>query len=165
MPAEFLNMEKIKSIELDDILGKPFTFTRRPDLLPCEMRPLWRCSLILLIIQYTGRSNTCSLKKMHVINWALKTEKNTADFQFWVFNPAGIKPEIRLDPTLDRALELLISDGLMSKIGDRFTVTDKGKEITKRIELVNSFEKEKTLLSKLKKSLTEANISKIFQVR
>ena len=99
------------NIKVEDIIGRPFTFTRRPEHLPCEMRPMWRASLI--IISFTlvaSRTSTCSLKKIHVINWLLKSEKNSNDFGFWTINKDGVKPEVRMDPTLDRAIELLLAE-------------------------------------------------------
>ncbi|WP_249357552.1 serine/threonine protein kinase [Citrobacter sp. wls619] len=158
-------MNKKITIQLSDILDRPFTFTRRPDLLPCEMRPLWKCSLILLSIHLACRAGSCSLKKIHVINWIIKSEKNSSEFEFWILNQHGIKPEVRLDPTLDRALALLIADGMISKNEDKFTINDKGLEVSKKLTLINAFELEKIVLLKFKKSLTDANVNKIFQVR
>ncbi|WP_449649195.1 hypothetical protein [Rahnella aceris] len=105
------------------------------------------------------------MKKLHIINWMLKSEKNSSDFEFWISNPDGMKPEIRLDPTLDRALELLICDGILLKNGDKFSLTDKGLEIVSNLISVDVFEKEVTVLNRFKKALTETNVNKIFQVR
>ena len=98
-PLDFLEWKSKCIITIDEIIGRPFTFNKRPEHLPCDMRPLWRCSLLLIIFLVTGRAGCCSLKKLHLINWMLKSENNEAMFEFWLLNKEGLKPEVRLDPT------------------------------------------------------------------
>lgn len=153
------------NIKVEDIIGRPFTFTRRPEHLPCEMRPMWRASLI--IISFTlvaSRTSTCSLKKIHVINWLLKSEKNANDFWFWTINKGGVKPEVRMDPTLDRAIELLLADKFITYENGKYSLTDKGNQSSLELLSMNVFKKESGILLKNKKGLTEANIKKLFQV-
>lgn len=153
------------NIKVEDIIGRPFTFTRRPEHLPCEMRPMWRASLI--IISFTlvaSRTSTCSLKKIHVINWLLKSEKNSNDFGFWTINKDGVKPEVRMDPTLDRAIELLLAEKFIIHENGKYSLTDKGNQSSLELLSMNVFKKESGILLKNKKGLTEANITKLFQV-
>lgn len=107
----------------------------------------------------------CSLKKLHVINWILKSEKNITEFEFWNSNSSGLKPEVRLDPTLDRALELLVSEGLIMKDGDRFIISECGHVISESLIKSDIFSVEKNVLQRIKKHTSETNINKIFQVK
>lgn len=153
------------NIKVEDIIGRPFTFTRRPEHLPCEMRPMWRASLI--IISFTliaSRTSACSLKKIHVINWLLKSEKNSNDFGFWTINKDGVKPEVRMDPTLDRAIELLLAEKFITHENGKYSLTDKGNKSSLELLTMDVFKKESGILLKNKKGLTEANITKLFQV-
>ncbi|WP_336433000.1 serine/threonine protein kinase [uncultured Providencia sp.] len=153
------------NIRIEDIIGRPFTFTRKPEYLPCEMRPMWRASLIILIFTLVAsRTGYCSLKKIHVINWLLKSEKNANDFLFWVLNQNGVKPEVRMDPTLDRAIEILLAEGILSQENSKFKLTEKGNLFSTRLLSLDVFRKESAILEKNKKGLTETNITKLFQV-
>lgn len=151
-------------ITIEEIIGKPFTFTKRPEHLPCDMRPLWRCSLILLIFSMVGRAGCCSLKKLHVVNWVLKSDQNVASFDFWMLNKESLKPEVRMDPTLDRALELLLAEGFISRENDKYKIVEKGERCAMELIALDVFKDESYKLQKLKKGLSETNISKIFQV-
>lgn len=107
----------------------------------------------------------CSLKKLHVINWVLKSERNVTEFEFWNANSNGLKPEVRLDPTLDRALELLVSESLIAKEDDRFIISERGNVISESLIKLDIFSLEKNILQRIKKSISETNINKIFQVK
>ncbi|MBC8952288.1 serine/threonine protein kinase [Xenorhabdus sp. PB62.4] len=153
------------NIKIEDIIGRPFTFARRPEHLPCEMRPMWCASLIIIIFTLVAsKTGSCSLKKLHVINWLLKSEKNSNDFAFWVLNKDGIKPEIRMDPTLDRAIELLLAEGFLNQENSKFNLTEKGNHSSMNLLSLEVFKKESAILEKNKKGLTETNITKLFQV-
>ncbi|WP_109390981.1 serine/threonine protein kinase [Proteus cibi] len=153
------------NIKLDDIINRPFTFTRRKEYLPCEMRPLWRCSLILIIfLLLTTKKRTCSLKKLYVINWLLKSDKNVIDYSFWVIEQGSIKPEVRMDPMLDKAIELLLAEELLVRDNEKIKLTKKGELYSFNLLKLNIFEKECDVLNKNKKYLTETNINKLFQV-
>ncbi|EDS6650040.1 serine/threonine protein kinase [Salmonella enterica subsp. arizonae] len=158
-------MKQSNELILNDLLTKPFTFTKRPEHLPCEMRPLWRCSLILIIFNLASKKSMCSLKKLHVINWILKSERNVTEFEFWNANSNGLKPEVRLDPTLDRALELLVSENLITKEDDRFIISERGNIISESLIKLDIFSLVKNVLQRIKKNISETNINKIFQVK
>lgn len=152
------------NVTLEEIIGKPFTFTKRPEHLPCDMRPLWRCGLILMIFKIVGRAGCCSLKKLHVVNWLLKSERNSLSYEYWDINKDGIKPEVRMDPTLDRAIELLIAEGFIFRDGDRFKILEKGEKCASNLNALDVFRDEIMRLQKHKKGLSEVNINKVFQV-
>lgn len=158
-------MKNTFRISLNDILNKPFTFTKKPEYLPCDMRPLWRCSLILLIFQLVGRNGTCSFKKLHLINWLLKSDSNVTNFDFWLKNNTSLKPEVRLDPTLDKAIELLLGENFLTKENDKFSITHKGTEIANKIIESNILNKERDILFERKKKFSESQVDKIFQVK
>ena len=151
-------------ITIDEIIGRPFTFNKRPEHLPCDMRPLWRCSLLLIIFLVTGRDGCCYLKKLHLINWMLKSENNEAMFEFWLLNKEGLKPEVRLDPTLDRAIQLLLAEDFILRNERAFKINEKGLKVAEKLLSLDVFKEERLVLNKHKAGLSETNINKIFQV-
>ncbi|MGM7746147.1 serine/threonine protein kinase [Yersinia enterocolitica] len=152
-------------MKIEDILDRPFTFTKRPQLIPCEMRPLWKASLIMVIFGLTAKNNACSLKKVHVANWISKSKKHFDDFIAWNNSDFYLKPEIRLDPTLDRTLELLLADGFLEKTEDRIKITESGLLAFNKIITTDGFAFERKSLTSAKKYLSEASIDRIFKVR
>lgn len=152
------------NITIEEVINKPFTFTKRPELLPCDMRPLWRCSLVLIVFSLVGRSGCCSLKKLHVVNWALKSDENSTSYEIWTLNKESIRPEVRMDPTLDRAIELLLDEGFIIRDNDKFKISEKGELCVAKLIALEVFKDERFKLIKYKKELSETNINKIFQV-
>ena len=69
-----------------------------------------------------------------------------------------------MDPTLDRAIELLLAEGFISQENGKYMLTEKGNQSSIELLSMNVFKKESGTLLKNKKGLTEANITKLFQV-
>ena len=101
---------------------------------------------------------------MHVVNWILKSDQNVASFEFWTLNKESLKPEVRMDPTLDRALELMLGEGFITRENEKYKITDKGELCAVKLIALDIFKDESFKLNKLKKGLSETNINKIFQV-
>lgn len=69
-----------------------------------------------------------------------------------------------MDPTFDRAIELLLAEKIISQENGKFSLTDKGNQSSVELFSIDIFKKESAILMKNKKGLTETNITKLFQV-
>jgi len=58
------------------IFDTSFTFTKRPKPIPGDLRPMWKISINLLILELASRAGKSSLSRLHVLNWAIRTEIN-----------------------------------------------------------------------------------------
>ncbi len=151
-------------MNLEELLNSPFSFNQRKTFTPCETRPLWKCSLVILIMGITGRENRCSLKKIHTANWLTKSSEHLEELLDWSKSQTLFAPHIRLDPTVDRAIDLTAASGYICKSAGKISLTATGEELFSQIfsdpEIMG---KEKEILKAAKKYLSEAAVERIFK--
>lgn len=154
----------IFDMKINDFLSAPFTFSKRKEFVPCDVRPLWKMTLIILIVGTIKKNEACSLNKLHVANWVIKNINHFQDFINWSRKKTVLKPEIRLEPSVDRALELLVSEKLLEKSSGKIVMTELGIKTYDLLIRENIFSSEKLMLKDAAKYLTDANINRIFKV-
>jgi hypothetical protein len=152
-------------MKIEDLLNSPFSFNQRKTFTPCETRPLWKCALVVLIVGMTGQEKRrCSLKKIHTSNWLTKSSEHVAELNDWSESNMLFSPNIRLDPFIDRAIELLAASGYIWRTEGKIELTPKGEEFFKKIEQKEDLMvQEKSTLKAAKKQLSEAAIERIFK--
>lgn len=69
-----------------------------------------------------------------------------------------------MDPTLDRALELMLAEGFIIRENEKYKIAEKGELCAVKLTALDVFKDESFKLHKLKKGLSETNVNKIFQV-
>jgi hypothetical protein len=145
-----------------------FRFKRRPMAIAAELRPDWKMGALLLILHLSSRGGKSSLRRLHILNWALRSPKNRAEFeQVREHQQALFSFQFRFEPALGRAINLAVGEKLVEWVGgDRLQITLKGKrwiaEITKD-ELVMYQERE--FLNRIGKSITEPLATEMITVR
>lgn len=151
-------------MKLEELLNSPFSFQQRKAFTPCETRPLWKCSLVVLIVGLVGRDKRCSLKKIHTANWLTKSPHHFKEIVEWSKSELLFAPNIRLDPFVDRAIELIAASGYAFKSDGKIELTPKGKEFFEQLVADKEImEQEKTALKASKKHLSEAAVERIFK--
>lgn len=138
------------------------SFVKRPYPIPADYRPMYKIGIIAMILKVSCRIETSSLVKLHLLSWALSSNKNmmelrnhitsnyTSEFSIW-----GI------EPALNRALQFAIADGICQIIaGKSYKLTNKGDVLYKNIALDNDlFVEEKEFLKFVgKNKLTDSRI-------
>jgi hypothetical protein len=105
------------------------TFQSRPKPISASLRPIYRITLIVLVLRLNCRAGTSSLLKLHFFNWIIKS----ADLRDHVENLArnqsvfslGI---IHLDPMVNLALKYAHAEGLISITNNsKYALTPKGQ--------------------------------------
>ena len=143
-----------------------FVFRSRPEAIPGDFRPLWRMTVVLLILKLASRSNSSTLSRLHVLNWAIRTQENRENIRFVI--AGDVPPDkivVRIEPSLIRALELANGEGLIEYLsGKTVKLTDKGIKVAD--EILGEpyiFAQEKLFLQEIgKSSLTEQVINRMF---
>lgn len=149
-----------------NLFDDSFVFRSRPKAIPGDLRPLWRISVILLILELASRGGKSSLSRMHVLNWAIRTlenQQNLLQILNGTMSPNSII--VRIEPSLNRALEFAHSEGLIDYIsGKRIQLSESGRVSVKIIlDQQDLLASERTFLTKIGKSkLTEKTIDKLF---
>ncbi|MCU7962652.1 hypothetical protein L5M28_08715 [Shewanella sp. SW32] len=151
-------------MDINQILNQPFTFTRRSQLIPSDLRPVWKAALVLIIFGLLGKSKKCSLKKLHIANWITKSDDHVEDFLYWANDTRGVRPDIRMEPALDRAVELMVGDKLLTKLKGKLEITELGLDAFEKLRNSSVFEIEKNRLLVVRKFMTETNVELVFKV-
>lgn len=135
-------------------------FTRRPTPVLAEHRPLYKMAQALLIIDICGRGQRCSLIKLHLINWALKSPSRIDSLQRASRTKNLALPIWGFDPALAIALQLAIEEGMLAIEGNGLSTTEKGSDFLKEIlKDKDSLKSERDSLSSIGKGLTEQMVS------
>lgn len=150
-------------MNINDILSAPFTFTKRKNFTPCDTRPLWKSSLVVLILGIAGRDNSASLKKIHTANWVTKNKEHHTSYMLWAGKDDRKRPNIRLEPAIDRVINLLVSNKLALKVEGKVSLTQMGIELFEELDSENIYTVEKDSLNTAKKYLSEAAVKRLFE--
>ena len=149
-------------------LDAAFIFRRRPIALPGDLRPPWRIGLLVLLLSQCCRQQRSSLTRLHVLNWAVRSEANLEDLTALI--EGRLSPDqliVRFEPALNRAIDFAIGDGLVKRVdGSRIELTELGKafaeEISKGSEV---YVTEKKLAGAIKQKASETLVDNMFGAR
>jgi hypothetical protein len=148
---------------MDLINIKKISFSQRPYPIPADYRPMYKIGLIVMILKICCRGETSGLLKLHLLSWALASDKNlgklkehiTTNFQT-DFSVWGI------EPALNRALQYAIASNICEVVsGKNYKLTDKGSKFYKMINADKDlFDKEKSFLEFVgKNKITDSRIN------
>ena len=101
--------------KLLDSIRADFVFHLRPVALPADLRPEWRISVLIMAMSKCGRAGKMSLKKAHVVNWAVRDQSTRDTFLRMISGNRQLEDVVvRFDPAFNRALDLAAGEGLVT---------------------------------------------------
>src|ERR1700722_6874441 len=148
--------------------GRSFRFTRRPMAIAAELRPDWKMAALLLILQLSSRGGKSSLRRLHILNWALRSPKNRAEFERVREHQQPLFSfQFRFEPALGRAIDMAAAEKYVEWVnGKSLQITAKGKrwlgEITKDESVMYQ---EREFLKRIGKDVTEAIAMEMINVK
>ena len=143
-------------------------FTCRPIAIAADLRPDWKIACLLLTLHLSSRSGKSTLRRLHVLNWAIRSAKTRAEFQHArQHHDELFRFQFRFDPSLGRAINFAAAEELVEWVGgDRIQITAKGTgfaiEILKEESLMDT---EREFLEGIGKRLSESEASEMIKVR
>lgn len=145
---------------------KILRFSKKPISLPPDYRPMFKIAQIVLILKLTGTGGKASLLKLHLLNWAMKNDKNKDEVLNFV--RSNYTSEITvwgIEPALNRALLYCIAENICSVEHGKYKLEDKGEIFFKQLSADKElFSVEKEFLSYIgKRHFTDARIDSISQ--
>ena len=149
-------------------IDKPFRFKRRPMPIAAELRPDWKMATLLLILHLSSIGGKSSLKRLHILNWAVRSARHRAEFEQVRDRLSPLFGfQFRFEPALARAIDLAVGDGLVEWVGgDRLKNTTKGKRWIEQIEKDESlFQDERAFLKRIGKTITESMASEMISLK
>lgn len=147
-------------------LDVPFHFVRRPSPLPPDLRPVWRISIILLMLHLCCRGGKSNLQRLSVLNWAVGSSENRSRFLDVVRGDR--RPEdiiVRHDPAFSRALDFAIGEKLVERVpGSKFSLKERGKSAAEAIlRMEPCLDLEKDFFKRLSRGVSEAMIDRLLR--
>ncbi|MCU0321724.1 MAG: hypothetical protein MUE72_04865 [Chitinophagaceae bacterium] len=138
-------------------------FKSRPIPIFPSYRPMYRIAQVLLVLKINSVGGKASLLKLHLFSWAFKSYDNLTLLKNFVLSNFQNKLlYFGIEPSLNRALNLAIGEGLISFDSAKYSITEKGEnfvaEILKDKEI---FLSERIVLDAIGKKLTEKEILKL----
>lgn len=119
------------SDELIAALTTPISFQPRPSPLAPELRTTWRLVQLLYLLSACCRGGKSSLRRLHVLNWGARTERNR--FALVRALQGRVQPHlllVRVEPSLNRALDFAAGEELVTvPAGARVEITDRGRAV------------------------------------
>lgn len=146
-------------------LNNYILFTERPIPLYPSYRPMYKVSLILLILSINGYAGKATLLKLHLFSWALKSHKNLEALKdFVVSNYRKDLKFFGIELTLNRALNLAIAEKLISFHDNKYSLLEKGSEFAKYlIQASDLFIYEKQILKVIGKKITDEKMDDLLK--
>lgn len=130
---------KANEFPFDAIDTLRFRVQQRP--LAVNLRPLYRITLMLLVLDLNCSAGTASHLKLQFFNWALKNPRLQASLKEKVHTTTElVLDSIHLDPVVTLALRYALADNLMSVTNrDKYQLTEKGQQLVLRVKDASSF--------------------------
>lgn len=137
-------------------------FSPRPIPIPVDYRPMYKISQIILILKICCREEKASLPKLHLFIWAMKNETNMQKVIDSVTSNFNNTVEVwGMEPSLIRALDYALQEGVCESIDGKIKLTDKGLKLYELIDKDSSIlTKEITFLKLIRKRFTEEKVQK-----
>jgi len=170
-------------LTLEGVLDVPYTFTRRPIPMPCDVRPVWRMHILVLLLNQC-RGGKAGFEQIHVLNWAIRSpETRMAFLQFIQGKRAPSDIIFRYDPSLNRAVRFAFVEGLVvhhekdekeSNLIEeavrprvplyRIILTDKGRKLVAEIKAMDDcFTTERQFLHDIGPKISQKQVSLLFK--
>lgn len=137
-------------------------FERRPAPVIADHRPMYKIGQIMLILHLSSRGGKSSIPRLHLFNWALKSERRIEALVKATTSKNLSITAWGFDPALAVAIRYAIGDELIAETSNGYKITEIGESLAKRICADQAIlTREINFLSRIGKSITESMIDKV----
>lgn len=136
-------------------------FHRRPMPVIADHRPMYKISLLLLILKECSIGGTSSLIRLHLFNWALKDKKRMNQLMLSADNKELTFDIWGMDPTVNFAISHSIANGLMVKIPSGYKITQKGEDFLSEYNIKKEFSSIDFFINSVKKKVTQKMVDNV----
>lgn len=144
--------------ELLEHLNISFSFHERPTPLPPQSRVIWGLAILVLILEICSRSRRSSISRLHILNWAVRSNENRQQMVELLENRLSpLATLVRFDPGFNRAIEYALAEGLVEmKNNGRILLGQDGRRLAQEIiSLKDCLSDEKVFLREKGSAVTE----------
>ncbi|EOX1766990.1 hypothetical protein ACPDME_003193 [Vibrio cholerae] len=136
-------------------------FHRRPMPVIADHRPMYKISLLLLILKECSIGGTSSLIRLHLFNWALKDKKRMNQLMLSADNKELTFDIWGMDPTVNFAISHSIANGLMVKIPSGYKITQKGEDFLSEYNIKKELSSIDFFINSVKKKVTQKMVDNV----
>lgn len=139
------------------------TFHRKPMPLMAEHRPIYKITQLLLVLYLSSRGKKSSLIRLHLFSWVLKDEirkkmlLESANQNKILFGVWGV------DPAVNISLQYAEAEGLISKSGLSYKLTQDGAKYVSEIDSEMAFKDDYFFLQSIGSKITEGMVENIIR--
>lgn len=139
------------------------TFHRKPMPLMAEHRPIYKITQLLLVLYLSSRGKKSSLIRLHLFSWVLKDEirkkmlLESANQNQILFGVWGV------DPAVNISLQYAEAEGLISKSGLSYKLTQDGAKYVSEIDSEMAFKDDYFFLQSIGSTITEGMVENIIR--
>lgn len=139
------------------------TFHRKPMPLMAEHRPIYKITQLLLVLYLSSRGKKSSLIRLHLFSWVLKDEirkkmlLESANQNQILFGVWGV------DPAVNISLQYAEAEGLISKSGLSYKLTQDGAKYVSEINIEMAFKDDYFFLQSIGSKITEGMVENIIR--
>lgn len=139
------------------------TFHRKPMPLMAEHRPIYKITQLLLVLYLSSRGKKSSLIRLHLFSWILKDEirkkmlLESANQNQILFGVWGV------DPAVNISLQYAEAEGLISKSGLSYKLTQDGAKYVSEIDSEMAFKDDYFFLQSIGSKITEGMVENIIR--
>jgi hypothetical protein len=148
------------------LLDVPFTFVRQPDPISATLRPERRVPLVLLLVAKSHGAGA-SWKGLQLLNWVVRDPVHV-ELMLAINEDRDIpdRPVVRIEPALDRALDLATGLGLLEQKSARvFRLTTDGQRVVDQLAESGAFSREREALAMLQGKVTQKAVARALEWR
>jgi len=139
------------------------TFHRKPMPIMAEHRPIYKITQLLLVLYLSSRGKKSSLIRLHLFSWVLKDERRkkmlfeSANQNQILFGVWGV------DPAVNISLQYAEAEGLISKSGLSYKLTQDGAKYVSEIDSEMAFKDDYFFLQSIGLKITEGMVENIIR--
>jgi hypothetical protein len=124
-------------------------FTRRPVPIPGDLRTVWRGALVLLALNTFRDRHGTPLRRLHVVLWGCSSNETRRTILEAVGGARLLEECVRIDPLVNRTVDLLIGLEYATRVGGRIRLTSTGKIAAAEIAQSGALDRENATLKEL----------------
>jgi hypothetical protein len=136
-------------------------FTRRPNPVLPEHRPIYKITQVLLILSYS-RGGKSSLLRLHLLNWVLKSSQRIQKLRNAIQSGSLSLPTWGFDPALVVALRFAQAEKLLIQVSNGYKIEEKGRRFVKDVlKDPTILESERTALAEIGRGISEGMVESV----
>lgn len=130
--------------------------------IPIEMRPIWRISMIVLVVALLEKNaSSLDLRKLNVLIWMLIRKNRWEEYRSYLLGQSNDLPFISVDTSTYKALEFAMAKDFTKIENSKIVLLDKGIRLFDLLRENEILLDEMAFVSEIGKKLTQKKLDEL----